>query len=132
MTPEQAETLLHFKWSEFKHADLMDFAFCTFLDEVRDAYGFPIVLTNDGRTPAENDALRAQGSAPNSRHLAGQAVDMRLPPTSNHLWRLVEAIVEASHKCSERAIELELAQQHLHLAWLEPGRASKLFVSADK
>ena len=131
MTPEQAESLLHFKASEFKHPELMDFAFCTFLDEVRDSYGFPIVLTNDGRTPAENDALRAQGSAPNSRHLAGQAVDMRLPPTSNHLWRLMEAIVQVAQGL-DKPIELELAQQHLHLAWLEPGRASKLFVSLDK
>jgi peptidase M15-like protein len=132
MTPEQAKTLRFFKWSEFRHPELFDYSFAVFIDQVRYEYGWPIVLTNDARTPAENEALRSQGSAPNSRHLAGQAIDMEFPPSSNHLWRLVEAVMKVA---GERPIELELVNSsvdtHVHIAFLEPGRASKLLVKAD-
>jgi hypothetical protein len=67
-----------------------------------------------------------------SRHLVGQAVDMEFPPSSNHLWRLVEAVIKVA---GERPIELELVNSavdhHVHIAFLEPGRASKLLVKAD-
>jgi len=130
MTPEQAATLRHFKWSEFHHPELMDYAFCTFVDDVRHEFGFPVVLTSDARTANENAA--ASGSRPTSRHLAGQAVDFKFPPTANHLWLLVAAVM----RCMRAPpVELELVNsaqdQHVHLAWLEPGRASKLLVKAD-
>jgi len=130
MTPEQAKTLNFFQWSEFRHPDLVDYRFAMFVDDVRREYGFPIVLTSDARTPAENEA--ASGHAVNSRHLVGQAVDMRFPPTAYHVWRLVEAVMKVT---GDRSIELELVHsavdQHVHLAFLEPGRASKLVVAAD-
>jgi len=125
MTPEQGVTLKHFKWREWKHPELMDFAFTQFLDAVRTEYGFPIVLTSDARTPAENAA--ASGSSPSSRHLVGQAVDIRFPPTANHLWLLVHAV----YSCQRASpIELELvhgpADSHVHIAWEVLGRASSL------
>jgi len=132
MTPEQASTLRFFKLSEFKHPELMDYSFCVFLDHVRYEYGFPLVLTNDARTQAENDALKAHGSADHSRHLVGQAVDMVYPQDSQHVWALVTAIFACA---GERPIELELVNstvdKHVHVAFLEPGKASKLLVKAD-
>jgi hypothetical protein len=130
MTPEQAKTLKYFKWSEFRHPELCDYPFIVFLDQVRYEYGNPIVLTSDARTAAENEA--ASGHAEHSRHLAGQAVDMKFPPTANHLWRLVESIVRVA---GERAIELEIvwgpSDRHVHLGFLEPGKASRLIIATD-
>ena len=119
-----------FALKEFSHPELMDADFVDFLNAVRFEYGNPIKLTSDARTPAENAA--ASGSSPKSRHLVGQAVDMQFPPTANHLWRLVEAVV---HCQRTQPIELEIvhgpADAHIHLAWLAPGRASSLIVALD-
>lgn len=132
MTPAQQATLKWFKADKLRHPELCDYPFFVFLDSVREEYGFPLVLTNDARTPVENAALEARGAAPNSRHLAGQAVDIAFPATANHLWQLVAAIV----KC-QRAIPVELeivhgpTDRHVHLAWLPQGRASSLEVALD-
>ena len=130
MTPEQGSTLRFFKWGEFHHPELMDYAFCVFLDHVRYEYGFPLVLTSDARTSAENAA--ASGHAANSRHLVGQAVDMVFPPTAQHLWQLVAAVFSVA---GDRPVELELVHsaqdRHVHVAFLEAGKASTLIVAAD-
>lgn len=130
MTPEQCATLRWFKWNEFRHPEGMDFGFVKWLDQVRHEYGWPLVLTSDFRTPLENAA--ASGSALYSRHLVGQAVDMKFPPTSFHVWRLVKAVMDVP---VAEPIELELVNsdrdQHVHVAWLKPGQASKLVVAAD-
>jgi len=125
MTPEQAQTLRWFKWEEFHHPELMDYAFTMFIDDVRTEYGFPLIATSDARLPEENCA--ATGSSSTSRHLVGQAMDFKFPPTKNHLWQLVAAVM----KCQRSApIELELVHgptdSHIHIAWLQPGRASSL------
>lgn len=129
-TKEQVALLKFFRWEEFKHPELMDARFLVFLDDVRQEYGGKIILTSDARTPAENAA--ASGSSPKSRHLVGQAVDMKFPPTAHHLWALVAAIF----KC-QRALPIELeivhgpADAHIHLAWLPAGQASKIEVALD-
>jgi len=119
-----------FKLSEFRHPELMNADFVTWLNAIREEYGFPIVLTSDGRTPEENAA--ASGSSPTSRHLVGEAIDMEFPPTANHTWLLVQAVLQTP---TMRPIELELvhsaADAHVHIAWLPLGRASSLIVSAD-
>ena len=129
MTPAQGATLKHFAWHEWHHPALVDFGFAQFLDAVRTEYGFPLILTSDARTPTENAA--ASGGSPTSRHLLGQAVDLRFPPTANHLWLLVAAIF---HCQRSQPIELELvhgpSDSHVHLAWHAMGRASSLEVAA--
>src|SRR5690348_10699290 len=102
-TPEQFATLRWFKASEFHHPEGMDYSYLVFLDNVRAAYGFPIVLTSDFRTPAENAA--ASGSSPTSLHLIGRAVDCVFPPTAAHVWDLVRAVQAVA---GTRACELEL------------------------
>jgi uncharacterized protein YcbK (DUF882 family) len=129
VTPEQAATLRHFAWSELHHPEGMDFDFMRFLDDVREEYGWPLVITSDFRTPEENAA--SPGSSPTSRHLVGQAVDLEFPPTSNHLWLLVEAVVAMQRG---PAVELELVppgapHAHVHLAWLKLGQAPSMFVT---
>jgi len=130
MTPAQAASLKFFKPTEWRHADLVSYAFAVYLDDVRREYGYPIVLTSDARTAAENAA--ASGHSPTSRHLYGEAVDTRFPPTSQHLWKLVHAVFKVA---GDRAIELELVNstvdQHVHIAFLPLGQTSKLLVKAD-
>lgn len=120
----------YFKLAEFRHPELMSADFVGWLNKVRAEYAFPIVLTSDARTAAENDA--ASGSSPHSRHLVGEAVDMEFPYTSNHLWLLVEAIMKCQ---AARSIELEIVNstkdRHVHLAWLALGKASSFIVTAD-
>lgn len=119
-----------FKLREFKHPELMSADFVAWLNKVREEYGFPMVLTSDGRTPAENAALLDKGASPSSRHLVGEAVDIAYPPTANHAWLLVQAVMSAP---TTRSVELELvpADGHVHIAWLQLGRAPALIVATD-
>src|SRR5437764_11274818 len=119
----------YFALAEFRHPELMSEEFVAWLDRVRAEYGFPLTLTSDGRTAAENAV--ASGSSPSSRHLCGEAVDAAFPPTANHLWLFVQAVMRCA---AARPIELELVHSHrdshVHVAWLQPGRASSLIVAA--
>jgi uncharacterized protein YcbK (DUF882 family) len=130
-TPEQFAALRWFKESEFKHPELMDNQFLVFLDNVRQAYGFPIELTSDGRTAIENAA--APNSSPTSLHLIGRAIDTHMPPTSHHLWALVKAVQIVA---GGRACELELVfpnDSHVHIGlWPDAsGRTSVLLLQTD-
>src|SRR5438132_11143353 len=104
----------YFKLSEFRHPELMDLDFVAWLNKVRAEYGFPLTLTSDARTPEENAA--ASGSSPTSRHLVGQAIDAEFPPTANHVWHLVQAVMTVA---DAHPIELELvngpSDRHIHL-----------------
>lgn len=53
------------------------------LDEIREAYGHPIVITSGYRRPALNKAV---GGKPTSQHLKAQAADLKW---SNHLWEFL-------------------------------------------
>lgn len=123
-------TLHHFSFSEFKHPELIDDRCAVWLDDIREAAGFPFVITSDARTQAENDA--ASGSSPTSLHLQGRAFDLRYPKSAEEVWRLVDAVFLAS---GDRPVELELVHsaqdQHIHLALLPAGKTSRLIVRAD-
>lgn len=123
--------LRHFQLNEFRHADLVDNAAAVWLDDIRELFGLPLVLTSDARTPAENAA--ASGSSPTSLHLLGRAFDLQWIADSGHLWRFVEAVYLAS---GERAVELELvngpADRHIHVGlYPDEGHESRLLVRAD-
>lgn len=118
--------LRYFALSELKHPELDSPDFWAWLDRVRELYGFPLVVTSDGRTAAENAA--APNSSPTSRHLFGEAADFEFPPSMNHLFLLVDAVMHAE---TDRPIELEIVHDqnaHVHVAWLPMGRASSLIV----
>lgn len=126
MTPEQAKTLKWFKWSEFDHPEKMDYAFVKYVDDVREEYGFPLVVSSDYRTAAHNKRV---GGVSTSRHLFGQAMDFMAPPDAAHLWLLVVAVVKA-----QRAFPVEFEvvplqdNRHVHIAWLPTGKASKFLI----
>lgn len=130
MKLEEAKKLRWFKWEEFKHPELMDLAFVSFVDDVRQEYGFPLHRTSDARTAEENAS--SPGSSITSRHLVGQAMDFKFPPTKHHLWQFVAAVMRCQRA---QPIELEIVHgptdSHIHLAWLPAGRASALEVALD-
>lgn len=123
-------TLHHFGLSEFRHPELVQNDAAVWLDDIREACGFALVLTSDARTPAENAA--ASGSSPTSLHLTGRAFDLRYPASAEQVWKLVDAVYLAS---GERPVELELVHsatdKHVHLALLAAGSQSRLIVRAD-
>jgi hypothetical protein len=123
-------TLHHFQLSEFRHPELVENAAATWLDDIRESCGFALTLTSDARTPEENAA--ASGSSPTSLHLQGRAFDLRYPASAEEVWKLVDAVYLAS---GERPVELELVHsaqdQHVHIALLPAGKASRLIVRAD-
>lgn len=129
MTPDQARTLHHFAWNEFKHPDLVAYPFAIFLDDVREAFGAPLVLTSDARTAAENAA--ANGS-PTSLHLQGRAADLHWTPNDAALARFVIAVVTvAAGRPFELEIDVNAASPHLHLGLFpDPAHAATLFVHA--
>src|SRR2546422_8296205 len=96
-------TLRHFQLSEFRHPDLVEDAAAVWLDDIREQFGAPLVLTSDARTPEEN--AQASGSSPTSLHLLGRAFDLRWVADPEALWRFVDAVLLAS---GLRAVELEL------------------------
>ena len=53
------------------------------LDDIREAYGHPIVITSGYRCPALNKAV---GGKPTSQHLKAQAADLKW---SSHLWEFL-------------------------------------------
>jgi hypothetical protein len=123
-------TLRHFALTEFRHPELVQNDAAVWLDDIRDLCGFPLLLTSDARTQAENDA--ASGSSPTSLHLQGRAFDLKYPKTAEEVWRFVDAVYLSS---GERPVELELVNsaqdKHLHIALLPPGKQSRLIVRAD-
>jgi len=132
MKASEAVTLRHFAWTEFRHPELVSFQAAQFLDNVREWYGKPIILTSDARTPEENAA--AAGSSPTSLHLSGRAFDMQLPVLSDSLWAFVGAVYAAQHVYGG-PIELELVKgptdRHAHIALLPLGRPSRLVLALD-
>ena len=132
MTPDQAALLRQpYRWNDLKHPEGMSFSFMQYLDDVRADFGYPMRLTSDFRTPEHNATL--PGHSPRSRHLVGEAVDVAWPPTANHVWMLVEAVI--AQKRAGIPVELELVHsdrdRHIHIAFLEPGQSSRIIVAAD-
>lgn len=122
--------LRHFPTSEFRHPELVEDTAAVWLDDIREYADFPLVLTSDARTEAENAA--ASGSSPTSLHLLGRAFDLRYPGSAELVWDLVQAILVVS---GSRPVELELVHsgtdRHVHIGLLEPDRESRLIVRAD-
>jgi hypothetical protein len=122
--------LRHFALSEFRHPELVTNESAVWLDDIRESYGFPLVITSDARTVAENAA--ASGSSPTSLHLQGRAFDLRYPASAELVWRFVDAVFLAS---GLRPVELELVNSaqdtHIHIALLPDGTPSRLIVRAD-
>jgi uncharacterized protein YcbK (DUF882 family) len=86
----------HFNYFEFDSPDiqgsgqLMSKELLEILDEVREDYGKPIVITSGYRTEAHNEKV---GGKPNSSHLRGLACDVACT-TSRDRFELVRLFLE--------------------------------------
>lgn len=72
------------------------------INTVRSEWGKPMIVTSGLRTPA--DQARINPSAPNSKHLHGQAVDIADPDGSLYAWTKAneELLVNTQLWCEER------------------------------
>lgn len=125
------------KWfaeREFRNPLLVEEEAVRFLDEVRDLYGAPIVVTSDARTAEDNERV---GGSPTSWHLRGRAFDLRYPADERLAWRLVDAICVMGDAWRGRGVTIELElvysarDKHVHLAVKRDGSPSRLIVAAD-
>ena len=122
--------LEHFSPDQFKNPDLIDADAARYLDEVRDRYGSPLVLTDDARLPEDTPP----GAALNSLHYAGRAFDLKWIIPASRLARFVEAVMMVA---GEWGVDYELelvnssTDKHIHLGLQHPGDASELIIAAD-
>lgn len=95
--------LKHFAPQEFSHPDLVDNQAVRVLDEIRDVYGFPMILTDDARLPGE----APPGASATSLHYTGRAFDVVFPSTREFAWELARAVFQVQ-AASRLGLELEL------------------------
>lgn len=70
------------KYFKPEEVEGLDHEFCAKLDQARHIAQIPFVITSGLRTPETNQSLVAKGAAPDSAHLYGLAVDLRVE--NNH------------------------------------------------
>jgi uncharacterized protein YcbK (DUF882 family) len=86
----------YFNYTEFDSPDvqgsgqMMDKAFLSMLDEIREIVGEPLIITSGYRTPAHNESVNGVES---SSHLKGLAVDIAVR-NSRMRFKLINAIQE--------------------------------------
>lgn len=109
--------------SEFEHPELLNHDALMLLDEVRDQFGRPLIITDSARLPT----AAPTGSSKTSYHYKGQAFDLRIKHfTAQELWRLVEAVMTVARWVARRraglsGVELEIVwsstDKHCHIAF---------------
>lgn len=124
----------YFKVSELKHPEIVNPRAFALLDLIREAFGKPITITDDGR-PA---GTLPPGASKTSLHFKGQAFDLRSKHwTPGDLWAFVYAVqaVADSLAPSETGVELELVKgptdSHCHVGFYLDGRANRMVLALD-
>ena len=123
--------LKNFALSEFQRPELVDQRAADFLQLVRDLYGAPLRLTDDARTPQENETLA--GAAPNSLHLKGQAFDLAPLPDVNALYKFTRAVLMAAEATGAN-VELGLyagVKGHIHLGIRWDNEPNRLYTRLE-
>lgn len=130
--------LRHFKRSEFKHPELINETAAEGLDEIREQYGSPLVVTDDARL--STDLPKGTAGPGKSLHYKGQAFDVRIRDMSTQdLWRFVRSVINVGTwwaRGQKSGIELELVwsptDKHAHIAFfLGDGRESRLLLRIE-
>ena len=126
--------LAYFAVSEFSHPEVMDAAFCRWLDQVRAVAGVPMVITNAGRIAAATEPIGSAGSK--SLHRRGRAVDLRSCDwTAAQKWKLMAAIANLA-SAAPGHVELELVHsatdQHWHLGVDDTPTAQHEVIEAEE
>lgn len=80
----------YFKESEFNGFEMMDEKLLSMLDELREAYGYPIKITSDYRSP--DHPIEAAKKQP-GEHAHGAAVDIE-SVGGEKTFKLVKAAIE--------------------------------------
>lgn len=131
--------LRHFVAGEFDHPEMMDHKFLLWLDKVREQCGVQFLVTDDGRTPEENQKLLSAGASTTSLHLLGRAVDfvprVRKDQTiSQALWCIAEAVIDRAGE-APGGVELEIVRSskdfHCHIGVFPDRREPRLVIKAD-
>lgn len=81
-------------WTYFTDEEVtnLDKEFVARLDKARHAANTPFTITSGFRTPEENQSL--VGSAGDSAHLKGLAVDLRVE-NSHEVWQIITGLISA-------------------------------------
>lgn len=127
----------YFKTDKFNRVELINQTALEILDEIRDAFGRPIVVTDDARVEGEPLPPGASG---NSLHFKGQAFDIRSRDWSNEdMWTFVAAVVNVANwvcRGAKAGVELEIVHsktdKHAHVGFfLGDGRKNRFIVRAE-
>lgn len=135
-------TLRHFLPSEFRHPDLLEDFAAVLLDEMRDRYGKPIVVTDDGRPLG---SVPPSGGARDSLHypspaqgLGSRAFDLRTrDKTPGDMYDMIHAAqsLDKLLKPMQKGIEIEIVDgptdKHLHVGFYLNGHGNKLITRLD-
>lgn len=128
----------YFKKDKFNHIDLVNQTALDLLDEIRDAFGKPLTVTDDARLPTE---LPEGTSGPGkSLHYVGQAFDLRINYfTEEEMWQFVNAVMNVANwvcRGAKAGVELEVVwsktDKHAHIGFfLGDGRKNRFLVRAE-
>jgi len=124
-----------FKPWEFNHPELVNTKAAWLLDEIRQQFGRPIVITDDARIIGQPLPPGASG---NSLHFRGQAFDLRIRNWSREeLWYFVTVVQTIAHGLpqAEAGVELELVwsrtDKHAHVGFFFDGRPNRLIIAGE-
>ena len=86
------------------------------LEEIREHYGSPIIVTSGFRVPIVNAIV---GGVPNSYHLTGRAADIRpdIYPANDYKWRF-QQLVDVIKCYNEELVEfiVDPKERYIHIA----------------
>lgn len=128
--------LRHFKSKEFEYPDLCNPVALQLLDEVREQYGKPLIVTDDARIAGDIPT----GGSLTSLHYKGQAFDIRVKDiNSEDLWRLNVAVINVATwvaRGNKAGVEFEIVwgekDHHIHLGFfLGDGRKNRLIIKTE-
>ena len=85
------------KWKYFsdEESEGLDYGLMVMIDKAREICGFPFVITSGKRTSAQN---MSSGGVPDSSHITGLAVDLRLPTGQDQKEKMMWALGRAGFR----------------------------------
>ncbi len=112
------------KWTFFQDSEVegLDEEFVSKLDMARKIAETPFIITSGFRTPKKN--LSVVGSVPDSSHLKGLAVDLRVE-TSHDVWKIVDGLQKVGITRIGIYVDKEFKPIHIHCD-VDPEKVSEV------